>query len=52
MRTADNPLDVRDWFGFAQDKVPSLTKLYFGHEQFVGISDQGKSFSLLPAANE
>lgn len=50
-QTADNLVDVREWFSFAQDKVPSLTKLYFGQEQFVGFSGQGNSFPLLPAAN-
>jgi len=33
---------------FAQDKVPLLTKLYFGEEQFVGFSGQGNSFPVLP----
>ena len=41
-------VDVRDWFSFAQDKVPQLTRLYFGQEQFVGFSGQGTSFPLLP----
>ena len=40
--------DVREWFNYAQDKVPLLTKLYFGEEQFVGFSGQGASFPVLP----
>ena len=40
--------NVREWFSFAQDKVPLLTKLYFGQEQFVGFSGQGNSFPILP----
>lgn len=30
--------EVREWFNYAQDKVPLLTKLYYGQEQFVGFS--------------
>lgn len=41
-------VEVRDWFSFAQDKVPRLTGLYFGREQFVGFSGHGQSFPLLP----
>jgi hypothetical protein len=40
--------EVRDWFTFAQDKVPLLTRLYFGEEQFIGFSGHGESFPLLP----
>ncbi|HET6881647.1 MAG TPA: caspase family protein, partial [Pirellulales bacterium] len=43
-----NVAEVREWFSFAQDKVPLLTKLYFGQEQFVGFSGQGASFPVLP----
>ncbi len=44
----DKLLDVRDWFSFAQDKIPHLAKLYLGEEQFVGFSGQGNSFPILP----
>jgi len=37
---ADSVVDVRDWFSFAQDKVPLLTKLFLGQEQLVGFSGQ------------
>jgi WD40 repeat protein len=40
--------EVREWFNYAQDKVPLLTKLYFGQEQFVGFSGQGATFPVLP----
>ena len=43
-----NTINVREWFGYAQDKVPLLTKLHFGQEQFVGFSGQGQSFPVLP----
>ena len=50
---SDNKVaDVREWFSFAQDKVPLLTKLYFGEEQFVGFSGQGNSFPLLPVSEK
>ena len=39
---------IRDWFSFAQDNVPLLTKLYFNEEQFVGFTGQGESFPILP----
>lgn len=42
-------VDVRDWFEFAQEKVPLMTKLFLGEEQFVGFSGQGVSFPILPA---
>jgi hypothetical protein len=45
----DKTVEVREWFSFAQDKVPLLTKLYLGQEQFIGFSGQGASFPLLPA---
>ena len=41
-------IDVRDWFSFAQDKVPVLTKYHFGREQFVAFSGHGQSFPVLP----
>ena len=39
---------VRDWFAFAQDKVPVLTKLYFNEEQFVRFVGSGTDFPILP----
>ena len=39
---------VRDWFAFAQDQVPSLTKVYFGQEQFVRFIGAGNDFPILP----
>ena len=45
-------VEVRDWFAFAQDKVPRLTGLYFGQEQFVGFSSHGESFPLLPVGKQ
>ncbi len=44
-------VEVRDWFSFAQEKVPLLTRLYLGEEQFVGFSGQGQSFPVLPLGN-
>ncbi|MEQ8791512.1 MAG: hypothetical protein RIC55_34935 [Pirellulaceae bacterium] len=41
-------MEVRDWFNFAQDKVPLLTKLLLGQEQHVGYTGQGVSFPVLP----
>ena len=41
-------VEVRDWFSFAQDKVPVLTKYHFGREQFVAFSGHGQSFPVLP----
>ena len=47
--TGESPVaEIRDWFSYAQDKVPLLTRLYFGKEQFVGFSGQGASFPVLP----
>lgn len=31
-------VEVRDWFVYAQDKVPLLTRLFFNQEQLVGFS--------------
>jgi uncharacterized caspase-like protein len=42
-------VDVRDWFVFAQDKVPMITEYHFGRAQFVAFSGHGQSFPLLPA---
>jgi uncharacterized caspase-like protein len=39
---------VRDWFGFAQDEVPVLTRAYFGQEQFVRFTGAGSDFPILP----
>lgn len=43
-------ITVRDWFVFAQDKVPTLTRLYFNDEQFVKYVGAGSDFPLLPLA--
>jgi hypothetical protein len=45
----DKTVEVREWFSFAQDKVPLLTRLYLGQEQFIGFTGQGESFPVLPA---
>ena len=39
---------VLDWFGFASDQVPRLTKRYYGKEQDVQMSAAGADFPLLP----
>jgi len=44
----DEVIGVRDWFGYAQDEVPSLTRTYFGEEQFVRFIGSGASFPVLP----
>jgi uncharacterized caspase-like protein len=44
----DHTIGVREWFSYAQDKVPLLTKMYFGQEQLVGFSGQGNNFAVLP----
>jgi len=44
-------LRVRGWFGYAQDEVPTLTKAYFGKEQFVRFAGEGADFALLPIRN-
>jgi len=49
LNPANRLVEVRDWFGFAQDKVPALTKIFFNEEQFVGFSGQGESFPVLMA---
>lgn len=48
----DGLVQVRDWFGFAQDKVPTLTKLYFGREQLVSAKSEGRNFPLLPVVTK
>jgi WD40 repeat protein len=47
-----NLVDVRDWFSFAQDKVPMLTEYHFGREQFVACSGHGQSFPVLPLGED
>jgi WD40 repeat protein len=49
LKPQGNVVEVRDWFAYAQDKVPLLTRLFFNQEQFVGFSGQGASFPVLPA---
>lgn len=49
LKSQSNVVEVRDWFAYAQDKVPLLTRLFFNQEQFVGFSGQGASFPVLPA---
>jgi hypothetical protein len=39
---------VREWFAFAQDQVPALTKVYFGQEQFVRFVASETNFPILP----
>ena len=41
-------MNVRNWFGFAQDEVPALTKVYFGQEQFIRFTGSGSDFPILP----
>ncbi|MCA9005528.1 MAG: hypothetical protein KDA70_09675, partial [Planctomycetaceae bacterium] len=48
VNASDKVVKVRDWFGYAQDKVPLLTKLYFGEEQFIEFTGRGESFPVLP----
>ncbi|MCA9022063.1 MAG: hypothetical protein KDA74_18070, partial [Planctomycetaceae bacterium] len=50
--SSDKIVNVRDWFGYAQDKVPLLTKLYFGEEQFIEFTGCGESFPVLPLPEE
>jgi WD40 repeat protein len=40
---------VRDWFGYAQDAVPSLGKVYFGREQAIEFRASNGNFPVLPA---
>jgi uncharacterized caspase-like protein len=44
----DNLLTIRQWLGYAQDKVPTLTKLYFDQKQFVEAEIHGQDFPILP----
>jgi hypothetical protein len=46
--TGGNVVSVRDWFSFAQDEVPAMTKVYFGQEQFVRYTGAGENFPVLP----
>ncbi|MEQ8791510.1 MAG: caspase family protein [Pirellulaceae bacterium] len=48
IKSENQAVEVRDWFNFAQDKVPLLTKLLLGQEQHVGYTGQGVSFPVLP----
>ena len=41
-------VEVRDWLQFAQEKVPLLTELLLGEQQFVSASSHGQSFPVLP----
>jgi uncharacterized caspase-like protein len=53
LKTADDAtIGVREWFSYAQDKVPLLTKIYFGQEQLVGFSGQGTNFPVLPTKDK
>ncbi|MEQ8791495.1 MAG: caspase family protein [Pirellulaceae bacterium] len=47
--TGGEVVNVRDWFNYAQDKVPVVTKAFLGQEQFVTSSGSGTSFPLLPS---
>ena len=40
--------DVLEWFRFASDQVPRLTKQYYGRAQDVEMSNQGRNFPVLP----
>lgn len=41
-------LTVRNWFAFAQDHVPTLTKLFFNRAHFVNYEACGQDFPILP----
>ena len=46
---SDNRLmTVGQWLRYAQEKVPSLTKLYFDHQQFIEAEIKGQDFPILP----
>ncbi len=47
----DKTLDIREWFNYAQDKVPNITRLYLGEEQFVEANAAGSNFPLLPISD-
>jgi WD40 repeat protein len=47
-RSPEGVVDVLEWFKYADDHVPKLSKKYFLREQDVQISSQGSSFPLLP----
>ena len=44
--------DVLEWFNFAAEQVPRLTRRYLGREQDVQTSGQGTAFLVLPARGE
>jgi hypothetical protein len=48
LKVEDKVVQVREWFNYAQDKVPLLTRLFLGQEQFVSSSGAGTSFPILP----
>lgn len=41
--TEDGVIQVREWLGFAQENVPTLTKLFYGREQLVDVFATGSS---------
>jgi WD40 repeat protein/uncharacterized caspase-like protein len=45
--TKDGLIHVREWLTFAQENVPMLTKLYYGHEQIVDVFAEGRSFPVI-----
>ena len=45
--TKDGLIHVREWLTFAQENVPMLTKLYYGHEQMVDVFAEGRSFPVI-----
>jgi WD40 repeat protein len=44
----DAVADVLEWFTFASDRVPELTRKYYGRDQDVQMSSQGNNFPILP----
>jgi len=44
----ETTVTVHQWFGFAQDRVPTLTKLFFRREQLVSFQARGQDFPILP----
>ena len=48
----DEIVDVLEWFTYASGQVPRLTKKYYGQEQDVQFSSEGKNFPLLPLAGK
>jgi WD40 repeat protein len=45
---AEQVVDVLEWFSYATGQVPRLTKRYFGREQDVQFSNEGRNFPILP----